>query len=223
MVAFARVAAEMARLTWMRGLEEALEAAGLGPVAGVDEVGRGCLAGPVTVAAYVPRPGRLVPGVDDSKKLSAEMRANLAPRIRDAGLAFAVVSVDAAEIDRSDILAATRRAMTQALRELPATIGSVLTDAVPLSAEQLPGARCVSTVKADSLSYSVACASILAKVHRDELMRDLDRRFPQFGFAEHKGYGSEAHLAALQRFGPSPVHRLSFESVLPRRTDRRAA
>lgn len=223
MVAFARVAAEMARLTWMRGLEDALEAAGLGPVAGVDEVGRGCLAGPVTVAAYVPRPGALVPGVDDSKRLTSEMRDALAPRIREAGLVFSMVSVEAAEIDRLDILRATRRAMVLALRDLRVVLGTVLTDAMPMAAELLSAGRCVSTVKADSLSYSVACASILAKVHRDELMRGLDRRYPQFGFAENKGYGSEVHLTALRRFGPCPEHRLSFGSVLPRRIERRAA
>ena len=225
MVAFARVAAEMARLTWMRGLEDALEAAGLGPVAGVDEVGRGCLAGPVTVAAYVPRPGALVPGVDDSKKLSPEVRAALGPRLRDASLACAVVSVQAAEIDRCNILEATRQAMISALADVAAqlsrrfsiTLGTVLTDAMPMPPALLHADRCVSTVKADSLAYSVACASILAKVDRDGLMTELDRLHPHFGFADHKGYGSEGHLAALRRFGPCREHRLSFSSVLPRR------
>jgi ribonuclease HII len=217
LVAFARVAAEMVRLTWLRGLEDTLEETGLGLVAGVDEVGRGCLAGPVTVAAYVSRPGQQVPGVDDSKKLTPELREALAPRLREAALAWCVVSISAADIDTSDILEATRRGTTAALEGLGVPLGWALTDALPLPAERLAGGRCVATVKADALCYSVACASILAKVARDRHMCELDRAYPQFDFARNKGYGSETHLDALRRFGPSREHRLSFSSVTPRR------
>jgi ribonuclease HII len=204
---------ELYRVDLMRRLEETLAQAGYSRVAGVDEAGRGCLAGPVVAAAVVPDPERPIPLVDDSKKLRPETRERLAERIRATARAWSVVEVSAAEIDGSDILRATRRAMTEALDRLRPRPDAVVTDAVPLSGLDVP---CLPMVKGDAWSYAVACASILAKVTRDRRMLEMDRRFPHYGFKRHKGYGASEHRAALARYGPSPIHRLTFASVVPR-------
>jgi len=205
---------ELYRLGLMRRLEETLAVAGFPEVAGVDEAGRGCLAGPVVAAAVVVGSAAPIPGVDDSKKLGADARRRLSERIRAGVRAWAVVAVAAAEIDATNILAATRRASELAVRRLGRRPGAVVTDALSLPGLDLP---VLALVKGDAWCYSVACASILAKVERDRLLVELDRRYPHYGFAEHKGYGSEAHRAALARFGPSPEHRLTFGTVIPRR------
>lgn len=215
MATIGELCGELIRLAWMRRLEETLAGVGAGRVAGIDEAGRGCLAGPVVAAAVVPDPRRPVAGVDDSKKLSAAERERLAVRIRDTALAFAVAAVPADEIDRSDVLAATHVAARTALGRLAVPPDVVVTDALPLD---LPGGPpCLAVVKGDAWCHAVACASILAKVERDRLLTDLDREYPHYGFARHKGYGVPEHVAALVRFGPSPVHRLTFAPVLPRR------
>lgn len=204
---------ELYRIDLMRSLEESLARAGYERVAGVDEAGRGCLAGPVVAAAVIPDPSRPLPGVDDSKKVAPEARERLAEAIRATALASAVVEVAADVIDRSDILRATRQAMAQAVSRLRPTPDAVVTDAVVLAGGSAP---CLPVVKGDAWSYAVACASILAKVARDRRMLELDRSFPHYGFARHKGYGAPEHREALERFGPSPVHRLTFASVVPR-------
>ncbi len=209
-----RICGELYRLSLLRELEERLVLAGYAPVAGVDEAGRGCLAGPVVAAAVVPGSGPLLPGVDDSKKLTPELRERLAESIRCTAESWAVASVSATTIDQSDILQATRLAMLDALSRLSVRPRLVVSDAVALVD---CGAPVLPLVKGDALSYAVACASILAKQERDRRMTELDRDFPHFGFARHKGYAAPEHLAALARFGPSPLHRLSFSSVVPRR------
>lgn len=206
--------AEFSRLGCLRALEERLERSGLSPVAGVDEAGRGCLAGPVVAAAVIPGEGPAIPGVDDSKRLGADQRRVLATRIRASAVAFAVRAVPAAAIDRSDILSASRRAMYEAVRALDPSPAVVVVDAVTLPELAMPA---LALVKGDALSYAVACASILAKDQRDHWMADLDPSYPHYGFARHKGYASAEHLRVLERFGPSPEHRLSFARVLPRR------
>ena len=205
---------ELYRLGLMSRLEDSLALAGFSRVAGVDEAGRGCLAGPVVAAAVLPDPERPIPGVDDSKRLTARAREELAERIRATARSWAVASVPAARIDASHILAATRVASIEALRRLAPRPDAVVTDALPLPGLGLPQ---LPAVKADAWCYAVACASILAKVARDRLLVELDARFPHYGFAEHKGYGAPAHLAALARYGPSPEHRLTFAPVVPRR------
>lgn len=214
---------ELLRLAWMRRLEETLALVGpsgwptrLGGVAGVDEAGRGGLAGPVVAAAVVPEPGLAIPGVDDSKQLEPEVRERLAERIRATAIAFAVESVPAAEIDGTNVLEATRRAARAAIARLDPRPDAVITDALPLARLGLP---CLPVVKADAWCYAVACASILAKVERDRQLRELDLVYPHYGFARHKGYGVPEHLAALARYGPSPVHRLTFAPVVPRREE----
>ncbi len=204
---------EAFRIDLLRGLEERLAQAGFGRVAGADEAGRGSLAGPVVAAAVLPDPERIVPGVDDSKKLPPERREFLARAIRAQARAWAVVAVGPETIDRINILEATRLATQRAVESLAVAPDCVITDALALPGLAVP---CLPVVKGDALAYAVACASILAKTERDRLLRELDREYPWYGFAVHKGYGAPEHLAALARFGPSPVHRLTFRSVVPR-------
>ncbi len=213
---------EVYRLGLMRGLELRLQQYGYATVAGVDEAGRGCLAGPVVAAAVIPDPERLIPGVDDSKRLSPEARTRLAAALRESALAVAVAAVSAAVIDRINILEATRLAMRQAVGALTVRPDAVVVDAVTLEDRERPepsGDRppFLAIVKADAWSYAVACASIIAKTERDRMLVELDRDCPWYGLARHKGYGSPDHLRALARYGPSPLHRLTFRSVLPRR------
>jgi ribonuclease HII len=209
----AQLMAETYRLTLVRSLEDRLYLAGFGRIAGVDEVGRGCLAGPVVAAAVIPRPGRGIPGVDDSKKVSVEERERLAELIQEDALAFSVVAVPAATIDCINILESTRQAMREALWDLQTPPDIALIDAVPLSQTPCPT---LSVIRGDLMSYAIASASILAKVTRDRMMRDLGTEYPQYGFGNHKGYGAPHHLEALAEFGPTPEHRLTFRSVVPR-------
>ena len=209
----AQLLAEVYRLRLMRGLEDLLRGYGFGRLAGVDEVGRGSLAGPVTAAAVLVEPGRMVPGVDDSKSLTGDERRRLAAAIRCAHPAAATASVSPRDIDRMNILEATRRAMSQALDALDPSPELALVDAVRLAPKGYP---CLPVIRGDQVSYAVACASILAKVERDGIMSELDRTYPQYGFAANKGYGAPAHRRALVDYGPCEIHRLTFRSVLPR-------
>ena len=204
---------EAYRLRLLRGLDEQLQALGFSSLAGVDEAGRGCLAGPVVAAAVIMRPDHLMPGVDDSKQLTSVQREGLSRAIRSTAVATSVAAVSPAIIDDINILQATRRAMSLALDGLQPQPDCAVIDAVMLPKRQC---RCFSLVRGDVVSYSVACASILAKVERDRLMLDLDREYPHYGFARNKGYGAAEHREALMKYGPSPVHRLTFRSVVPR-------
>lgn len=183
-------------------------------VAGLDEVGRGCLAGPVLAAAVIlPDYAAIeadLAGVRDSKQLAAARREQLAVVIRQRALAWAVGSADVAAIDRHNILQATRLAMQAALRQLNPAPTALLLDAIRLPAVPLPQ---TPLIKGDQRSLSIAAASILAKVARDALMRQLDQQHPGYGFAQHKGYGTPQHLAALQALGPCAAHRRSFAPV----------
>ncbi len=210
----AQFTAEAYRLRLMRGVEERLHDGGFGRVAGVDEVGRGALAGPVAAAAVVVEPGILVPGVDDSKHLTSKRRARLADLIREAHPCCAVAMVSPQEIDRINILQATRLAMRKALAGLDPAPDLALIDAVWLSGLPYP---VLPVIRGDQISYAIACASIVAKVARDQLMIELDARFPAYGFAGHKGYGAARHRQALADHGPCEAHRLTFRSVLPPR------
>ncbi len=205
--------AEAYRLRLMRGLEGLLQQCGYLRIAGVDEVGRGALAGPVVAAAVIPDPERLVPGVDDSKNLDPAERERLAYQIRASALAVSVAAVDAGDIDRVNILEATRLAMRRALAGLDPAPDCVVIDAVPLPGLGVPY---LPLIRGDAVSYAVASASIVAKVARDRLMVGFGRDFPHYGFASHKGYGAPEHLSALVTHGPCPLHRLTFRSVLPR-------
>jgi ribonuclease HII len=178
-------------------------------IAGIDEAGRGALFGPVVAAAVVLNPKRRIVGLDDSKKLTPERRAELAPRIREHALAWAVAEIDASRIDAWNIYQASRQAMTAALQQLSIVPDYLLLDAMYLDVliEQK------SLIKGDAKSVSIAAASILAKTHRDARMNEWDLIYSGYGLAQHKGYGTPEHLEALRRLGPTPLHRNSFAPV----------
>jgi ribonuclease HII len=189
--------------------ERAARAAGYRSIAGVDEAGRGALFGPVFAAAVVLDPSRQIRGLDDSKQLDADRRAVLADRIRERAAAWAVAGADAYEIDRVNILQASRLAMKRAVERLRTASDFLLIDAItvdlPLSQRAI--------IHGDSLSFSIAAASILAKTARDAALAQWDQVFPAYGFSRNKGYGTPDHLAALEQFGPTTLHRFSFEPV----------
>ena len=183
-------------------------AAGRSVVAGADEAGRGCLAGPVVAAAVVLPPDAALPGLDDSKKLSAEVREALVPLIRGVALAVGVGQCSPAEVDRLNVLWASLEAMRRAAAALPAPPDVLLVD----GNREIPEAPWPqeALVRGDGRSLSIAAASVVAKVERDRLMVELDAQFPVYGWARHKGYPTAAHYAALAAHGPSPHHRRSF-------------
>ncbi len=190
-------------------LERELCARGFHAVAGVDEVGRGALFGPVVAAAVILSPERPVRGLNDSKLLDPERREVLAGRIRERAAAWAVAAVDAATIDCINIYQASRVAMRMAVSRLSPAPDFLLIDAVAidLPLPQRP------LIKGDARCHAIAAASIVAKVYRDACMRVWDQVFPEYGLASHKGYSTPEHLRALRELGPTPLHRLSFEPV----------
>ena len=177
---------------------------------GVDEAGRGPLAGPVVAAAVILPPNTPLSGLNDSKKLSPRRRERLAAEIRATALAWAVAEASAAEIDAWNILRSTLRAMARAVAALPLTPDEVLVDGNQAPALEVPVRTIIG---GDALEPAIMAASILAKTHRDARLVALDARYPEYGFARHKGYGTAAHLAALARLGPCPEHRRSFAPV----------
>ena len=194
-------------------VERELHREGLRAIAGVDEVGRGPLAGPVVSAAVIaPWPCRWLK-LDDSKKLTPKERQGHAQRIHKEALAVGVGIISAEQIDRLGILKATWESMRQALAGLQMSPEHILVDG-PWA---IPQVRCQQTplVSGDARSLSIAAASVVAKVTRDEIMERLDRQYPLYGFSRHKGYGTAEHRNALLRHGPCPVHRRSFRGVLP--------
>jgi len=178
-------------------------------IAGLDEVGRGCLFGPVVAAAVILNPKRRIVGLDDSKKLPAQRREVLALRIREHALAWAIAEVDARRIDAWNIYQASRQAMTEALAQLKISPDYLLLDAMQLD---LPVEQ-KSLIHGDALSVSIAAASIIAKVERDSRMTEWDVVYPQYGLARHKGYATPEHLSAWRSHGPSPHHRFAFAPV----------
>lgn len=202
----------MRRLKQLRTYEVALHRAGLGPVAGVDEAGRGACCGPVTVAACI-LPDRIIPELatlTDSKQLSAAARERLFPLIRDRALAWSVVSVPASEIDARGIQRANLTGMRRAVAGLDVRPGYVLTDAFRVPGLTVPH---LPVIGGDAAARCIAAASVLAKVTRDRMMVDLDVRYPDYGLAAHKGYGTKAHLAAVRRHGGTPEHRYTYANV----------
>jgi ribonuclease HII len=191
----------------MRTLENALRRVGFVHVAGADEVGRGCLAGPVVAAAVVLDPDQHIPGISDSKLVPAAERERLHDRIVGRAVAWAVASEEPAEIDRINIHQASLRAMQRAILSLTPLPDIVLVDAFRVPA--LPMAQ-RGVPHGDRRCSAIAAASIVAKVYRDRVMLDLHARFPDYGFDRHKGYATADHLAAVARLGYSPVHRRSF-------------
>ena len=181
-------------------------------IAGVDEVGRGCLAGAVVAAAVILDLSKPLPeGLNDSKKISAKNRERLDVEIRANAVCFAVAQVEADEIDRINILQATKKAMLSAIGKLNPAADFLLIDAVQLKESTLPQK---AIIHGDAISASIAAASIIAKTYRDNLMAELDVNYPENGFAKHVGYGTKAHYEALRKHGACPLHRKSFRGVL---------
>ncbi len=193
--------------------ERAARAQGHAVIAGLDEVGRGPLAGPVVAACVVLPDGFDLAGIRDSKKLSERQRERAYGRIMMDALAVGFGQVEADEIDRVNILQASREAMRIALRTLAPDLTPTLALVDGLPVPQLPCPAQRAIVGGDGLSVSIAAASIVAKVTRDRLMVEYDARYPAYGFAGHKGYGAPKHLAALGEHGPCPLHRRSFSPV----------
>lgn len=200
--------------TWT--LQATLDRYGLGPVAGVDEAGRGACAGPLVVAACVLRPGdaKRLDGLTDSKLLTAAAREEYFALVTRWAQASAVVVVPPDEVDRRGVHVANIEGMRRAVARLPLRPGYVLTDGFPVRGF---GSPALAVPKGDQVAACVAAASVLAKVTRDRIMVALDGEFPQYGFAEHKGYCTPVHDAALEEHGPSRVHRYSFVNVRSRR------
>ncbi len=180
---------------------------GFSAVCGIDEAGRGPLAGPVCAAAVILPPDCDIPGLNDSKKLSEKKREALFPVIQEKALAFGIGWATAEEIDRVNILQATFLAMARAVEALPTPADYALVDGNRMPPLPIPGE---TIVKGDATSASIAAASILAKVSRDRLLRRLDEEHPEYGFAKHKGYGTKAHYEAIRKYGLLPEHRRGF-------------
>lgn len=198
-----------ARFRCERRFEQQAWRQGYARVAGVDEVGRGCLCGPVYAGAVILPENEPIRGLRDSKELSPERREALAEVIRARAQAWSVAWVEAERIDEINILQASRLAMKMAVEALSPSADYLLVDACTLDVAQPQKA----IVKGDARSQSIAAASILAKVARDERMREWDRIYPGYGLARHKGYGTAEHLAALQQYGLTPIHRRSYAPV----------
>ena len=190
-------------------LERELWAGGIERVAGVDEAGRGPLAGPVFAAAVILLPGKLIRGVDDSKLLTGQRREGLAVRIRERAVAWAVGAASTREVDRLNILRASHLAMRRALHRLAPAPQHVVVDGLPVR-DLWRECECTAVVDGDQLCHAVACASILAKVYRDRVMHRLAGRYPGYGWETNVGYGTAEHREAIARLGVTPHHRLTF-------------
>lgn len=198
------------QLDTMQHYEQELRSKGYQRIAGLDEVGRGPLAGPVVVAAVVlPEDNSPLLGVQDSKTLSAKERSRLAERIYDHALSYAIVEVSPSDIDRLNIYQATRLGMVQACQKLSLAADYLLVDAMEVSLD-IPQE---AIIQGDQHSLSIASASIIAKVYRDQLMMAYHKLYPEFGFDTNMGYGTAQHIQALERYGYTPIHRQSFAPV----------
>ena len=188
-------------------IENGCFAEGYNIICGVDEAGRGPLAGPVCAAAVILPPNAQIPGLNDSKKLTDKKRRELMPVIKEMALGYGIAFADEKEIDEINILQATYLAMQRAIDMLPVKPDLALVDGNRAGDFGVP---VKTVVKGDSLSASIAAASVLAKVTRDDLMLQLAEKYPEYGFEVHKGYGTKAHYAALTEYGPSEIHRMTF-------------
>ncbi|MBM4763949.1 ribonuclease HII [Bacillus sp. B15-48] len=193
----------------MTSYERQFKAQGFQFIAGIDEVGRGPLAGPVVAAAVILPDDFYLPGIDDSKKLSEQKRNDYFDKIRSEAIAIGIGFIDALEIDRINILQASKKAMNHAIAQLPMKPDFLLVDAVKLETPYPAEA----IIKGDSRSVTIAAASIIAKVTRDRFMREIHNEYPQYGFGSNMGYGTAEHLAAISREGITPYHRKSFAPI----------
>ena len=199
---------ELERLTKLKEIENDLYSKGMNYICGIDEAGRGPLAGPVVVASVIMPKDSMIEGVNDSKKISESKREQIYEKIIEEAISYGVGIIDQKEIDEINILNATKKGLTTSLKELKVRPDIILVDALTgIDTLQIPYQ---SIIKGDAKAYSISAASIIAKVTRDRIMRQWDEIYPQYGFAKHKGYGTAAHIAAIKEYGICPLHRLSF-------------
>ena len=199
---------EEQRLNELKEIDKSYFKEGYNYICGIDEAGRGPLAGPVVVAAVIMPKDSMIEGVNDSKKVSEKKREKLYELIIEEAISYSIGIVDQNEIDRINILNATKAGLTEAVRTLKVKPELILVDA--LTNIDTCGVPYKSIIKGDAKSYSIAAASIIAKVTRDRIMREWDKVYPQYGFEKHKGYGTAAHISAIKENGLCPLHRLSF-------------
>lgn len=199
---------EEERLKILKEYENKLHENGLKYIAGIDEAGRGPLAGPVVVGVAIMKPESFIEGINDSKKISESKREKLYEQITEEALAWSVGIVTEKEIDDLNILNATKKALERALESLEIRPDRILVDA--LEHIDTKGIPYTSVIKGDAKIYSISAASIIAKVTRDRIMREYDEVYPEYGFAKHKGYGTAAHIEAIKTHGPCPLHRRTF-------------
>ena len=199
---------EEARLILLKEQEKELRKKGFNTICGIDEAGRGPLAGPVVVASVIMPADSMIEGVNDSKKVSEKKREELFEIITNEAISYGVGIIDQKEIDRINILNATKEGLTMAVKELNPRPELIIVDA--LTKIDTDGIPYESIIKGDAKCYSISCASIIAKVTRDRIMREWDQVYPQYGFIKHKGYGTAAHINAIKEYGPCPIHRKSF-------------
>lgn len=199
---------ELERLTKLKEIENEIYNSGIETICGIDEAGRGPLAGPVVVAAVIMPKDSMIEGVNDSKKVSEKKRETLYEQIINEAIAYGVGIIDQKEIDEINILNATKKGLTTAIKELKVKPQRILVDA--LTGIDTLGIPYTSIIKGDAKAYSIAAASIIAKVTRDRIMREWDEIYPEYGFEKHKGYGTKMHIDAIKEYGLCPLHRLSF-------------
>ncbi len=201
---------ELLRLTNLKQIEKEIydKNSKIQYICGIDEAGRGPLAGPVVVASVIMPKDSIIEGVNDSKKVSEKKREILFEQIKEEAVSYGIGIIDQNEIDNINILNATKKGLTQSLKELKVKPDLILVDA--LTKIDTLGIPYESIIKGDAKSYSIAAASILAKVTRDRIMRQWDEVYPQYGFEKHKGYGTASHIAAIKEYGPCMLHRKSF-------------
>ena len=199
---------EEQRLLILKEQEKQLREKGFKAICGIDEAGRGPLAGPVVVASVIMPENSMIEGVNDSKKISEKKREKLYDQILEEAISYGVGIIGQDEIDEINILNATKKALTLSLKELTTKPDLIIVDA--LTHIDTMGIPYESIIKGDAKCYSIASASIIAKVTRDRIMREWDRVYPEYGFIQHKGYGTAKHISAIKEYGLCPIHRKSF-------------
>ena len=199
---------EEQRLTELKKIDTEFVNMGMKYICGIDEAGRGPLAGPVVVASVIMPEDSMLEGVNDSKKISESKREKLYELITKEAISYGVGIIDQEEIDDINILQATKKGLTEALRAMEVKPNVILVDA--LTGIDTLGIPYKSVIKGDAKSYSIACASIVAKVTRDRIMREWDKVYPEYGFSGHKGYGTAKHIEAIRKYGLTPIHRKTF-------------
>lgn len=200
---------ELKRLTMLKEIEDTIhKEEKIKNICGIDEAGRGPLAGPVVVASVILPENSMIEGVNDSKKVSEKKRETLFEKIKEEAISYGIGISWQEEIDEINILEATKKSLTESIKELEVKPELILVDA--LNKIDTLGIPYRSLIKGDAKVYSIAAASILAKVTRDRIMREMDEVYPQYGFAKHKGYGTAMHMQAIREYGLCPIHRRSF-------------